>query len=207
MSRIEGIQELIRKLETFEQEVAVAMNDAVLAEAKAMQDEVVSLVPVDEGDGRDALADEEALRIVKSPDGPGIRVIYGLDVPRLAKKAFHLFWVEFGTKGYAKGERRKAGKKKLKMTWRFVSTKNHVRDPERFNYRETVNPKTGKVRLEQQLLDPQRWEKMNRRVPARPAQPFWRPAEANLWRRLQRRLDVTRIVVAAKRAAGLADRS
>lgn len=109
MSRIEGIAQFREKLLRFEDEVATSINDAVIAETKAMQAEVVAAVPVDEGDGRDALADEGALRIVKSPDGPRIRVIYGLDVPRLAKKAFHLFWVEFGAKSYMRGESRKSG--------------------------------------------------------------------------------------------------
>lgn len=168
MSRIEGIAQFREKLLRFEDEVATSINDAVIAETKAMQAEVVAAVPVDEGDGRDALADEGALRIVKSPDGPGIRVIFGLDVPRLAKKAFHLFWVEFGTKSYMRGESRKSG-----------VTKN------------------GR----------QRWRRMKRAVPARPAQPFWRMAEANLWRRMERRLNLARIVGVAKRAAGMADQS
>jgi hypothetical protein len=52
----------------------------------------------------------------------------------------------------------------------------------------------------------QRFRRVKKPVPARAAQPFWRPAEANMYRRLQRRLDMARIVQAAKTAAGLSDK-
>jgi hypothetical protein len=206
MSGIEGLEELRRKLKSFDEQVALAMNDHVIAETRKFQEEVASSVPVDTGEGRDALLDESAFRITKSPDGPGIRIIYGLDVPALAKRAFHLFFVEFGTKGYTKGDMRKAGKKKLTgANWKFVSV-HTKRDGARFDYRESVGA-DGQPRLEARLKDPQRWQRMKTDVPARPANPFWRPAEANLWRRLQAKLDMTRIVEAAKRAAGFADQS
>lgn len=168
MSRIEGIDQFLGSLRRFEDDVAASINDNVLAETKAMQAECVANVEVDEGDARDALGDEKALRVVKSLDGAGIRVIYGLDVPELAKRAFYLFFREFGTKGYYKGEQRHAG----------------------FD-------KKGR----------RRWRKVKKMVPARPAHPVWRPAEANLWRRLEAKLNMARIVTAAKRAAGMADQS
>lgn len=52
----------------------------------------------------------------------------------------------------------------------------------------------------------QKFKKVRRNVPPRPAQPFWRPAEANLWRRLETRLNMQRLVALAKRATTLADR-
>lgn len=168
MSHIEGIEQFKAKLRNFDAFVVEDVEGSIVAEVKAMQAETVALVPVDEGEGRDALADPAALRIVKSPDGPGKRVVFGLDPNPLRRRAFHLFWVEFGTKGYFKGESRKSGK-----------------------------TKSGR----------QRWRRIKRMVPARPAQPWWRPAEGNLWRRLQRRLDLARILSAAKTAAGMADKS
>lgn len=167
MSRIEGIEQFLAGLKRFEDEVADGVSDIVEAEVRAMQVEVGDTVPVDTGEGRAALLDPQALRVVKSPDGPGKRVLFGLDVPALAKRAFHLFFVEFGTKGYMKGQERHAG----------------------FD-------KKGR----------RRWRKIKRPVPPRPAQPFWRPAEANLWRRLETKLNMIRLVQAAKTAAGFADK-
>jgi HK97 gp10 family phage protein len=168
MSYIEGIEELKAKFRRFDDEVAASINSAVIGEAREMQQETAALVPVDTGEGRDALLDDRALRITKSPDGPGIRVLFGLDVPALAKRAFHLFFVEFGTKGYMKGQERHAG----------------------FD-------KKGR----------RRWRRIKKPVPPRPANPFWRPAEANMWRRLEARLNMARFVAAAKRAAGFADQN
>jgi len=202
VSYIEGIESLKRDLRSFDDLVALDIEDGVLIEARAMQEETAELVPVDSGQGRDALLDPQALRVVKSPDGIGKRVIFGLDLPVLKKRAFHLFFIEFGTKGYKKGEQRKAGRKKLSAWWRQVSSRK-PRDDTRFNYREVTDPKTGKVRLEAQLTDPQRWQTMKRYVPARPATPFWRPAEDNMWRRLETRLNLGRIVAAAKMATGI----
>jgi hypothetical protein len=168
VSRIEGLDQFFQKLTRFEDDVAKSIDPLIEVEVRAMQVETGDLVPVDEGDGRAALLDPQALRIVKSPDGNGRRIIFGLDPKPLARRAFHLFWVEFGTKAYQPKEMRHAG----------------------FD-------KEGR----------RRWRKVKTAVPARPAQPFWRPAEANLWRRLEAKLNMARIVQLAKRAAGLADQS
>lgn len=165
--RIEGIEQFKQALKKFEDEVAFGIEGAVEAEVLEMQKQVGADVAVDTGEGRQALLSDEAIKVEKSPDGPGKRVVYGLVTPALLKKAFHLFWIEFGTKGYNAGEQRIAGKSK-----------------------------TGK----------QKFKKVKRTVPPRPAQPFWRPAEANMWRRLENRLNMARLVNAAKRAASLADK-
>jgi len=164
--KIEGIDQFKAALKRFEDEVALGIEDAVEAEVKAMQRETADLVPVDEGTGRATLLLPEAIRIEKSPDGPGKRIVFGFITEGMKKAAYYLFWVEFGTKGYARGERRVAGKTKRGLL---------------------------------------KFKKVKRDVPPRPAQPFWRPAEANLWRRLETRLNLQRIVTAAKRAASLAD--
>lgn len=204
MSRIEGLEQLKERLRSFEDTVTESVAAAIEDEVRVMRDEVAQTVPVDTGRGRDALLDPSALRVVKSPSG-GQRVVYGLDSLKLGRQAFHLFFVEFGTKGYEKGQERRAGVRKSNGAWHFTS-KKAPRDDARFEYRESVGV-DGKIRLERRLIDRQRWQRMKRFVPARPAQPFWRPAEANLWRRLQRRLDLARIVATARSAAGLADKS
>lgn len=162
MSRIEGFEQFRSRLKLFEDDVAANVGAACEAEIRAMQIEAADLVPVDTGDGREALLMPEALRVEKSPDGNGKRFVYGFLTDRMKKKGFHLFWVEFGTKGYLAGQRRVTGKSK-----------------------------TGRIKD----------RKVKRNVPPRPAQPFWRPAEANMWRRLQSRLDMQRLVSIAKRVA------
>lgn len=166
--QLEGLQQFRDKIKQFEDEVARNIEAGVEFEVRAMQQETADLVPVDEGVGRAALLDPSALRKVKSPDGPGVRFIFGLDVPALSRRAFYLYWVEFGTKGYSKGDRRFAGK-----------------------------TKQGRSKM----------KKLKRAVPPRPAQPFWRPAEQNMWLRLEARLNMQRLVSTAKRLASLADGS
>lgn len=166
--RIEGFEQFKKNLTDFEDEVARGIEKGLEAEVLAMQKETSELVPVDEGTGRDTILKPEAIKIGPSPDGPGKRFAFGFITSAMKRAAFHLFWVEFGTKGYTKGEKRLAGK-----------------------------TKTGRAKL----------RRVRRTVPPRPAQPFWRPAEANLWRRLESRLNMQRLIVAAKRSAGLADRS
>lgn len=168
MSRIEGIDQFFGKLSRFEDDVASNIDTAIETEVLAMQVEAAQLVPVDTGKGQAAIMDPQAVRIGESPDGPGRRIIFGLDPKPIARRAYHLFWVEFGTKAAAGGTERAAG-----------------------------YDKKGR----------KRWRKVKRSVPARPAQPFWRPAEANMWRRLQNRLNIAQVVQVAKRAAGLADQS
>lgn len=168
MSRLEGLDQFRANLKKFEDEVAFGIEAAVLAEVKEMQQEVAGLVPVDEGVGRDTILKPEAIQVTNSPDGPGKRVVFGFITTAMKRAAYYLFWVEFGTKGYAAGDRRVAGKSKQ-----------------------------GRVKL----------KKVKRLVPPRPAQPFWRPAEANLFQRLERRLNLQRLVTAAKRAANLADKT
>lgn len=165
--RIEGIQQFRDGLRKFEDEVALGIESGLEAEVREMQREAADLVPVDEGTGRATLLLPEAIRVEKSPDGPGKRVVFGFITPAMKRAAYYLFWVEFGTKGYAAGDRRVAGKSKSGRT---------------------------------------KFTKVKRTVPPRPAQPFWRPAEANLWRRLENRLNMQRLVTAAKRAVSLADK-
>lgn len=165
MSRIEGIDTFLDGIKRFEDEVAKQIGSAIETEVRAMQVEASELVPVDSGQGKAALLSAEAIEERKSPDGPGKRFVFGFITARLKAQGYYLFWVEFGTKGYAAGERRVAGKSKQGRT---------------------------------------KYKKVKTAVAPKPAQPFWRPAEANMWRRLQRRLDMQRLISAAKRAANLA---
>jgi hypothetical protein len=202
MSHVEGADALIGKLNTFTKSVGDLCYEFHDQEMRATQDEAVSLIPVDSGKSSAALASEEALQRRTDPETGETQWEFGMVTLAIQRAAYHLFFVEFGTKSYMKGEMRKAGRKKLAgARWRFVSTKT-ARDTARFEYRESIGA-GGQERLEAKLTDPQRWQRMKRMVPPRPAQPWLRPARANLYRRIRDLQNLDRLVRSAMRAAKL----
>lgn len=202
MSHVEGADQLIGKLDSFARSVGQLCYDFHDAEMRTAQEEAVSLIPIDSGESSAALASEEALQRHTDPETGETQWQFGMVTLAIQRAAYYLYFVEFGTKGYMKGDLRKAGKKKLSgANWRFVSTKTK-RDTSRFEYRETVG-ESGNLRLEAKLTDPQRWKRIKRMVPARPAQPWLRPARANLFRRIQNLQNLDRLVRSAMRAARL----
>lgn len=203
MSHVEGTDELIAKLAVFANTLGALNYELHDREMIRAQQEAVSLIPVDTGQGREALASKEALQRETDSETGETTWSFGMITLAIQRAAKHLFFVEFGTKGYMKGEQRRAGRKKLKGTWRFVST-SRKRDTTRFEYRESVSA-DGRNRLEQKLIDPQRWKRIKRMVPARPAQPWFRPTQSNLFRRLQDIRPFDDMVRAAKRVARLGD--
>jgi len=206
VSRIEGIEQFLEKLQRFEDDVAASIEPLIEVEVRAMQQEMAQLVPVDTGRGRDAILDPATVRWEESPDGPGKRIVWGLDPPQIAKRAFHLFWVEFGTKGYAAGEERFAGRLRRDAGWQYARRGEAAGSDSGYEYREVVT-KTGKRRIQRRKISRTKTRTMGRAAPPRPAQPWFRPARANVFRRLETKLNIARIVQAAKRAAGFADQS
>ena len=102
-SRIIGLDkfkaELNRKVEAADLEMAAANRDAALI----IQRHVVPRVPVKTGQTRDAFASPEAVGLSRTFKG-GWR--FGLLTPELRKKGYKAHWIEFGTKGYSKGQKR-----------------------------------------------------------------------------------------------------
>lgn len=102
-SRIRGLaafkEELNRKGEAITVEMAAANRDAALI----LQSHVVPRVPVNTGQTRDAFADPSAVGLSRQSKG-GWR--FGLITPELRKRGYKAPWIEYGTKGYAKGTKR-----------------------------------------------------------------------------------------------------
>ena len=78
---------------------ALAINTAVEEAARAVQAEVVARVPVRTGKAKAWLASPEALGKLHK-DGAWR---FGLITPELRRNAHYLIFVEYGTKGYARG--------------------------------------------------------------------------------------------------------
>lgn len=165
MSKIEVSHGFAGRLALFDQTVRSELEKEIEAQVLAMQQEAAHLAPSNTGKLRETLASPEAVKKSKGRDGGEVWT-FGFITPAMRKAAFYGFWVEFGTKGYQKGDRRDAG-----------------------------TTKDGRKRK----------TKIKRHIPARPAQPFFRPAFAHLVLRMRQQRNWARIVGAAKRAAGFSD--
>lgn len=164
MSGVFGVVELNDKLKSFDEYFVEHMNRNIGDEMLALQKEAAELVPVDEGIGRATLLLPEAIRVTDGKAGRNKTWTFGFITAGMKKAAFYLFWVEFGTKAYEKGESRSAG-----------------------------TTKSGR----------RRFQRLKRRVPARRALPFFRPAVANFLLRMRQQRNVARIFASAAAAAGL----
>ncbi len=112
-----------------------------------IQETAAGLVAVDTGQGRDTLLQPEAISV----DHKRLVGRFGLITPELKKRAWYLSFIEWGTKGYKKGERRIAGRTK-------------PGNP-RLRAGEIVS-RGGTLKL----------RKVSRDIPARAARPFMKPA-------------------------------
>ena len=113
MSSVVGASAVKSVFQRFEEALARRLADAVETAARQMQEDLVAMAPVKEGDLKAALADEGAVRITGAGT-PEVRAEVGFLTAEQKRRAFHAFFVEFGTKGYVKGQRRFAGKIKGK---------------------------------------------------------------------------------------------
>ncbi|MDQ8700590.1 hypothetical protein [Hyphomicrobium sp. LHD-15] len=171
MSHVEGSDQLIGKLDVFADTMGKLCFELYDREMIAAQEEAVSLIPVDTGKARDALASEAALK--KDTDGRSGETTwsFGMITIAIQKAAYYLFWIEFGTKGSAKGE---------------------------LLYPGVVDKRSRSGRL-------RKARRRKRGRPAMPARPWFRPAQINLFRRLEKLQDLDRLVRSAMKAARLAD--
>jgi len=163
-SRIEGGEAFIAKLSRFEEAVVGDKEEMIDEEIRATQREWADLVPVRTGKAREQILKEEALLKIETPSNGHIQWRLGLLTKAQLAAAYYLFWVEFGTKGYAKGDRRAGGR-----------------------------DKRGRRRK----------HKVTRAIPARPAQPSFRPAAANFIRRVVDARRWARIISGNKEKLGL----
>jgi HK97 gp10 family phage protein len=73
--------------------------------ARRVQADAVSMVPVRTGNLRKILASPGAVRIRKR----GLQVVFGITGVKAARDGFYARFIEFGTKGYQAGQRRRSG--------------------------------------------------------------------------------------------------
>ncbi len=163
-SRLVGGDTFIAKLSALEELVCDGLETDMDEEISATQQEMADNVPVDTGRGRETILKDEARLKIITPSNGSVQWRLGFLTKAMQAAAFHLFWVEFGTKGYQPGEKRNAG----------------------FD-------KRGRRRK----------KKVKRFVPARPAQPFFRPAASNFIRRVAQKRNWAKLVAGAKEKIGL----
>lgn len=132
-SRITGFPKLRQKLKRAPEAIRAGVAKAIEESIKDVQRRAVALAPVDTGNLRDTLASKQAIGFKEK----GMRAEFGLRTKSIRKRAYYAHMVEFGTKGYKAGDKRRSGK-----------------------------TAKGKDRM----------QRVNKDVPARPAQPFMRPA-------------------------------
>lgn len=154
MSGVRGFESFKAKLGSIADAADFEMAAANRDNALTMQRHVVPRIPVGTGATRDAFAAPEAVGLVDMPGGKkGWR--FGLITDALRKKGYKAEWLEFGTKGYDVGGERAAGRKP-------------DLGPQRIG-------KNGKPIGRPRKLTRQRFQRITRHIPARPARPFFRP--------------------------------
>lgn len=112
MSGIVGLDALRERLSAYDEHLARRLNAAIERAAREFQADLVATCPVDQGDLRTALASPDGIRIRTRGGMTSIEV--GLLTAEQKKLGFYAFFVEFGTKGYAKGDKRFAGRTKAR---------------------------------------------------------------------------------------------
>lgn len=149
--------------------------------AYVLQRHVVARVPVDMttspsrvrkdkhrvGDTKKAFADPEAVGISRQNKNKG-GWSFGLRNKRLKNLGFLAPWLEFGTKGYKKGDVRTYQQRREELRPTFSKNGKRI----------------GRPALQSRIETRKR--SIDRNVPARPAQPFFRPGINAAWREIER---------------------
>jgi len=104
MSHVEGTDDVVKALETFGKSMSGLTYELFDSEMVKTQADAVSLIPVHTGKAKAALSTPEALQR-DSNKSTGVSIwTFGMTTLAIQKAAYYLFWVEFGTKGHARGE-------------------------------------------------------------------------------------------------------
>jgi hypothetical protein len=103
-----GMDTLEKNLDLVAEGLGFSMIAANKEAALLMQQEVVSRVPVHTGETRDAFASPDAVGPAVDPNTRFSQYgyVFGLRTAALRAKGYKAIWIEFGTKGYARGEKR-----------------------------------------------------------------------------------------------------
>ncbi len=144
--QIRGAGRLTRQLRALPEKMQREVKAELQVGARAVQRDAVAMVPVRTGNLKKILASPQAVRIRKK----GLQVVFGITGVKAARDGFYGRFVEFGTKGYRRKERRRSGTYEGRVQYR----------------------------------------RLKRNVPARPAQPFMRPAFQKNLPLIRRRLKI-----------------
>ncbi|MDY6960313.1 MAG: hypothetical protein SV862_00220 [Pseudomonadota bacterium] len=153
-SKVSGIAALERRLSYIADAAHEQLDAANLENARTLQRHVIAHMSFTDrtGDTRAAFSDPSAIRISRKHKG-GWQ--FGLVSKHLRKLGWKAHFIEFGTKGYTKGDRRR------------YETYGEI-EPQRLSKsgKPIGRPRKGVV-IRSRAVD--------RTVPARPARPFFRP--------------------------------
>lgn len=196
MSRIRGLDTVTGRLGAYETRVAEALGVLIEARMMDLQKDMVATVPRATGRMAEAYADPEALDFKRDARNFVKRGRFGLLNNRLGRMGFHAFFVEFGTKGYKAGQARFAGKVKRSGKWFYINPATFKGRPDQFETRSQTNAK-GVTKHQARRIDGQRFQTLKRDVPARPANPFIRPAFARFYAKMERDRALAKVAAAA----------
>ena len=103
--RVRGQQSLTRQLRKLPEAAQREVKEALREGAELVQRDAVAMVPVKTGNLRKILSSPRAVRIRKG----GLQVVFGITGAKAGRDGFYARFVEFGTKGYSAGQRRRSG--------------------------------------------------------------------------------------------------
>lgn len=125
MSSILGLDETKAKLRSYGHYLDQRLAEAVEQGARDFQADLVATAPVKDGDVRAALASPDGLRI-RNGGKASVRAEVGFLTSAQKRQAFYAFFVEFGTKGYVRGQKRFAGKYKRSGRSRWTKVRRNI---------------------------------------------------------------------------------
>lgn len=106
--KITGVDLLRQRLKNFEGLASRGIEERLENEVLALQRDTADAVPVETGRARTAIMSPGMIRRTGTPGRT--RWTFGFVDRAIQKLTYYLFWVEFGTKGYERGERRFSGR-------------------------------------------------------------------------------------------------
>lgn len=102
---VRGTGRLTRKLRALPERAQREVKAALHSGAIAVQRDAVAMVPVRTGNLKNLLARNGAIRLRKK----GLQVVFGITGAKAGRDGFYARFVEYGTKGYTAGQRRRSG--------------------------------------------------------------------------------------------------
>lgn len=102
---VRGMEGLSRRLRQLPEKSQRAIKFELERGARLVQTDAVAMAPERTGNLKKLLSRRSAIRIRKK----GLQVVFGITGAKAGRDGFYARFVEFGTKGYSPGERRRSG--------------------------------------------------------------------------------------------------